>query len=146
MTKMQENPSFFSDPKVIISILALVISVASLIWTLANQWGQNRRWEKLNNANPELKEVRLINWKEITAEEVHSTEWGYKPDIYAKGEATNNYTLPYHLIARDSANNYTVIVKGIFERQNILEIENQKLTELRDWLLPMLMNGQVKVN
>jgi type I restriction enzyme, S subunit len=24
-------------------------------------------------------------------------------------------------------------------------IENQKLTELRDWLLPMLMNGQVKV-
>jgi type I restriction enzyme S subunit len=26
------------------------------------------------------------------------------------------------------------------------QIENQKLTELRDWLLPMLMNGQVKVN
>lgn len=25
------------------------------------------------------------------------------------------------------------------------KIENQKLTELRDWLLPMLMNGQVKV-
>jgi type I restriction enzyme S subunit len=24
--------------------------------------------------------------------------------------------------------------------------ENEKLTELRDWLLPMLMNGQVKVN
>ncbi len=23
--------------------------------------------------------------------------------------------------------------------------ENQKLSELRDWLLPMLMNGQVKV-
>jgi type I restriction enzyme S subunit len=26
------------------------------------------------------------------------------------------------------------------------ESQNQKLTELRDWLLPMLMNGQVKVN
>ena len=24
--------------------------------------------------------------------------------------------------------------------------QNQQLTELRDWLLPMLMNGQVKVN
>ena len=24
--------------------------------------------------------------------------------------------------------------------------ENEKLTELRDWLLPMLMNGQVTVN
>jgi type I restriction enzyme S subunit len=41
--------------------------------------------------------------------------------------------------------NYSVVVESIFERQNILEIENQKLTELRDWLLPMLMNGQVKV-
>jgi type I restriction enzyme S subunit len=26
------------------------------------------------------------------------------------------------------------------------EFQNQKLTQLRDWLLPMLMNGQVKVN
>jgi type I restriction enzyme, S subunit len=32
------------------------------------------------------------------------------------------------------------------ERTSICERENQKLTELRDWLLPMLMNGQVKVN
>jgi len=30
------------------------------------------------------------------------------------------------------------------KRQKILE-ENQKLAELRDWLLPMLMNGQVVV-
>jgi type I restriction enzyme S subunit len=29
------------------------------------------------------------------------------------------------------------------KQKNLLE--NQKLTELRDWLLPMLMNGQVKV-
>jgi type I restriction enzyme S subunit len=33
-----------------------------------------------------------------------------------------------------------------FEKQNKLELESQTLTELRDWLLPMLMNGQVKVN
>jgi type I restriction enzyme S subunit len=32
---------------------------------------------------------------------------------------------------------YTMIRENIFQ--------NQKLTELRDWLLPMLMNGQVKV-
>ncbi|MEN9947144.1 MAG: hypothetical protein RLZZ293_1530, partial [Pseudomonadota bacterium] len=24
--------------------------------------------------------------------------------------------------------------------------ENQKLSELRDWLLPMLMNGQISIN
>lgn len=37
------------------------------------------------------------------------------------------------------------ITNPIFERQNIIEWENIKLTELRDWLLPMLMNGQVKM-
>ena len=38
------------------------------------------------------------------------------------------------------------IIKPILEKKVKLEIENQKLTEIRDWLLPMLMNGQVKVN
>ena len=40
---------------------------------------------------------------------------------------------------------FDVIVKPMFEKQNIIGLENQKLAELRDWLLPMLMNGQVKV-
>jgi len=33
----------------------------------------------------------------------------------------------------------------IFQQQNNLEQQNQQLSSLRDWLLPMLMNGQVKV-
>lgn len=40
---------------------------------------------------------------------------------------------------------YTETVKSIFERQELCEIENRTLNELRDWLLPMLMNGQVRV-
>lgn len=40
---------------------------------------------------------------------------------------------------------FSSILIPVFEKQNILALENQKLTELRDWLLPMLMNGQVKV-
>jgi len=35
--------------------------------------------------------------------------------------------------------------KGLFDKKLSNQKENQKLTELRDWLLPMLMNGQVKV-
>ena len=38
------------------------------------------------------------------------------------------------------------IIKPILEKKVKLEIENQKLIELRDWLLPMLMNEQVKVD
>ena len=37
------------------------------------------------------------------------------------------------------------IVNPCFEKQNKLEEENQELASLRDWLLPMLMNGQVSV-
>jgi type I restriction enzyme, S subunit len=46
----------------------------------------------------------------------------------------------YEVIAK-----YTDRVKAIFKKQNLLEVENQTLTTLRDWLLPMLMNGQVRV-
>ena len=37
------------------------------------------------------------------------------------------------------------IINPILEKQVKLDEENQKLSELRDWLLPMLMNGQVRV-
>lgn len=37
-------------------------------------------------------------------------------------------------------------LKPIFEHNLILKKENNRLVELRDWLLPMLMNGQVTVN
>ena len=40
---------------------------------------------------------------------------------------------------------YTETVLSIFNRQDLLEQENQQLSSLRDWLLPMLMNGQVSV-
>lgn len=42
-------------------------------------------------------------------------------------------------------NKYTETVNNIFSRQSNLELENQRLAELRDWLLPLLMNGQVTV-
>ena len=41
---------------------------------------------------------------------------------------------------------FNELIQPIFSKINLIQLENQKLTELRDWLLPMLMNGQVKVN
>ena len=40
---------------------------------------------------------------------------------------------------------FAEIVAPLSKQQSVLEQQNQELTELRDWLLPMLMNGQVKV-
>ena len=42
-------------------------------------------------------------------------------------------------------NQLDIIINPILEKVNKNKIENQKLSELRDWLLPMLMNGQVTV-
>ena len=36
-------------------------------------------------------------------------------------------------------------INAVFEKQNNLENQNKQLASLRDWLLPMLMNGQVTV-
>lgn len=41
--------------------------------------------------------------------------------------------------------NFTDKVKPILTQINVLQKENSELTKLRDWLLPMLMNGQVTV-
>ena len=40
---------------------------------------------------------------------------------------------------------YSEIVKPIYEAVHKNNNQNQELTQLRDWFLPMLMNGQVKV-
>ena len=55
---------------------------------------------------------------------------------------TVNVCLPLNTISDE----YTKRVNSIFQRQDALEKENQQLTKLRDWLLPMLMNGQVTVS
>ena len=48
--------------------------------------------------------------------------------------------------AKDVLKKYHNIINPAFQKQNVVAVENEKLVGLRDWLLPMLMNGQVKVN
>lgn len=43
------------------------------------------------------------------------------------------------------AKRYAEIVIPIYDKQVQLIFENRELTKLRDWLLPMLMNGQAAV-
>lgn len=58
-------------------------------------------------------------------------------------EILNNLSLIYP--PSETLKTFDNILSPIFQKIDILKIENQKLAELRDWLLPMLMNGQVKV-
>ena len=125
---MSESETFFSDPKVIVSILAILISIASLIWTLANQFEQNKRWDKLNAPNPEIKEIRMTIWKEISIPEAQKLDWGYQPDLYGKGEAAGIVYLPYYLILYNTESNERIPrVNPVFTideaKQELLRLE-----------------------
>jgi type I restriction enzyme S subunit len=54
--------------------------------------------------------------------------------LLPKGVSTN------HLIKL-----FNNTIEPIFKKINLIDEENQQLTQLRDWLLPMLMNGQVSI-
>lgn len=47
---------------------------------------------------------------------------------------------------RELIDSFHKLIKPKFDKIRINKRENQELASLRDWLLPMLMNGQVKVN
>ncbi|CAE6496852.1 Type I restriction enzyme, S subunit [Nitrosomonas nitrosa] len=54
-------------------------------------------------------------------------------------------TIKIALPPKNISEKYTAAVSDTFARQDVLEKENEKLAALRDWLLPMLMNGQISV-
>jgi type I restriction enzyme S subunit len=59
-----------------------------------------------------------------------------------KNEALrNNVIVPQVEIV----NRYNEIAKSLFEKMNLINIENNSLTQLRDILLPKLMTGKIKV-
>jgi len=49
------------------------------------------------------------------------------------------------LIDHTLIKNYVQTTESLFKKQTLIKRENQQLSQLRDWLLPMLMNGQVTV-
>jgi len=60
----------------------------------------------------------------------------------------NQDTLKRMLVIEPNENviiSFNEFINPIFNKMNAIIQENQQLTELRDWLLPMLMNGQVTV-
>lgn len=66
---------------------------------------------------------------------------------YGKYERHYKYLKEFDVIIPESQylKNFQLILKPIFDRISHSHLQNQKLSSLRDWLLPMLMNGQVTV-
>ena len=55
------------------------------------------------------------------------------------------FSLPVIIPNEKTVRAFQNLVFPAFEKQNKIELENIELSSLRDWLLPMLMNGQLSV-
>jgi type I restriction enzyme S subunit len=95
----------------------------------------------------------LIPIGEFTTEFVFYTVQLYIPTMikYASGstfqEISGGTLKMIKIVVPNSevVKSYTNQVESLFKQQDVLEMQNEKLESLRDWLLPMLMNGQVRV-
>lgn len=67
--------------------------------------GANRKWDKLNEGNPEILEIRFQNWKEFTKEQAMNIQWGYDPLLFERSEASEKFVTPYCLVMRDAKTN-----------------------------------------
>ena len=84
-----EPPGFFSDPKTILALLAILLSVGNLIWFLANQHEQNRRWNKINAGSIELSKPIFQVFRQLTHAAYESTDVGYSCVFYGSPESAD---------------------------------------------------------
>lgn len=77
--------------------------------------------------------------KELTSQFVKSTHGSIMLHLTKDGMEKQTVLIPEHTVLQQFSN----ALSPIFEKKRINENENQQLASLRDWLLPMLMNGQV---
>lgn len=95
------------------------------------------------------------NYKKITSEYLYMLLSSLEMKAFTKNVSSGSvhkgvrhgilktFKLPYG--NPDLINDFSTIIKPILRRIYNLDCENLKLVQLRDWLLPMLMNGQVTV-
>ena len=133
--------SFISDPKLIVAIFALLISIINYVTLSWYRWDQNKKWEALNIAKVELDEVYFIAWEEFDLNVALTRNWGYKPSIFSIVEDKvhkSKYRKYEELIlwdlekkARvDGSNGFHIVEQGIHEGER-LGLINQKLTIMK---------------
>ncbi len=95
--------------------------------------------------NPELVYIFVYEWNKLYDNNVFFNYEGKTSgiknllfDVFAKSYKT---VIPEESIVKK----FNKIVESIHKKKHANLTENHRLTALRDWLLPMLMNGQVRV-
>lgn len=99
---------FWSDPKVLFALLALLISIISLIWTLANQHEQNRRWDAMNAGTIELGTCKFTTTRVLTAAEYKNYVSDYFVRAYGLPSAPGSVQFIHNIRLRDKKTNDVV--------------------------------------
>ena len=92
--------------------------------------------------NKKLKSSFLYPYLKSQIKRLMSLRTGAQQPHINKGIVDDS---PIILPPEDVLNSYYEKVDDIYEKINNTAFQNKELTQLRDWLLPMLMNGQVTV-
>ena len=86
--------------------------------------------------------IMILNHLYLLQDYIYSQSKGSaQPHVYPEDIKQLYYVVPYEQLL----NEYKKIVLSSNDKVAINQQQNQKLVKLRDWLLPMLMNGQVSV-
>ena len=106
------------------------------------------------NINESVFTIRA-NYGKVTAEYLYMLLSGSEMKSFTKNASAgsihkgirHNVLKTFRLPYKDKilTEEFSKLVSPILKRIYILDNESQKLADLRDWLLPMLMNGQVTV-
>ncbi|MDE2342762.1 MAG: hypothetical protein KGL63_05115 [Betaproteobacteria bacterium] len=96
-----EDASFFSDIKVLISLLAFVISVLTLGWGIVSKIEQDKRWRDVNSATLVLQEGKMLPVAKMASNEAAAKNWGYQPTLF-KGDLRSESFVYSVLMLRDA--------------------------------------------
>jgi type I restriction enzyme S subunit len=119
------------------SVGKMVITPSYILPALQNQ----NMWNFLPKRNNQKLYTNFLISKVV--EEQLKTASGSAREFFRKDHFYNvKVTIPNDEVIES----FERLVTPLFEKIDLNISENPKLTQLRDWLLPMLMNGQVKVN
>ena len=97
----EEESGFFSDMKVLISLLAFVLSCIALAWTFTNKMEEEQRWSTLNNAHLVLQDAKMLPAAKFSLADAAGKPWGYPPTLF-NGDLQNEALLYSVLMLRDA--------------------------------------------
>jgi len=124
----------------------ILLSINGTLGNLAMYYGEKVMLGKSSAYINCLDYNRPYCYQFLKSENIQKTMWNIATGSTIKNlslESIKNLILPLpnnNLIER-----YFKVTEAFDEKRKKIFMENKRLSELRDWLLPMLMNGQVKV-